>query len=199
MDNKKAKYIDAIFSYFSTDLTRDNNAVQTLLDELCGIEINEAFSMWEYLLIRQEKKLTEPKSIEMLITRPLEFLNGKSNRTPKMVLDTPMFLKALYFYNPSPAGDIPLDIAIYGLMAGKYKESEEIFKHLQKNTASGKTYGENMRIIIEKLFFEILKKKGGASKKADLPKKLYDLLNQYIKKISGPEKALLEQRLREVM
>lgn len=199
MDTKKAKYIDAVFNYFSTDLTRDNNAVQTLLDELCSIEVNEAFAMWEYLLIRQEKKLAEEKTMETLITRPLAQLTEKSNRTPKIVLETPMLLKALYFYNPAPAEGISLDIAIYGLMSGKVSQAEEIFKYLLKNTASKKTYGENMRIIVETLFMELLKKKGGTSKKVDLNKKLQTTLVQYVKKISGPERALLEQRIREVV
>jgi hypothetical protein len=200
MDTKRAKVLDAIWAYFATDLTRDNDAVERLLGDICAADVSEAFTMWEFLLIRQEKKLpSSPSAVDMFVRRPLEFFTEKNPRTAKIVLETPMFQKAVYLYLPEPVAAIPLDIVVSGMLGGKLAESEEILRYLLRNTAAKKSYGAHMKIIIEKLYLELLKKQGGATKKVNLPKKLYTLLSTYVKKITGPEKALLEQRLKEVM
>jgi hypothetical protein len=199
MDAKKSKYLDAVFNYTANDLSKDKGSVLLLIQNVANIDLTDAFIVWEYLLIKYDRALDNSDYTDVLILDPFHFFVQKNEiRAYKTIIETPLLMRVLYGYTPSPCDGDCLNLLIYCLMSGKLQKSEEIFKLLIKNGLSKNSYGSNMKIIIEKLFLEILKKMGGGTKKAELNKKLATLLVSYVKKIVGPERALLEQRIKEV-
>jgi hypothetical protein len=199
MDAKKSKYLDAIFTYNANDLSKDKNSVLLLIKNVTNIDIADAFVVWEYLLIKHDRALDNSDYTDALILNPFHFFVQKNQtRTYKTIIDTPLLTRVLYSYTSSPCDGECLNLLIYCLMSGKLQKSEEIFRFLIKNRLSKNTYGANMKITIERLFSEILKKMGGETKKVELSKKLSTLLVAYVQKIVGPERALLEQRIKEV-
>lgn len=199
MDSKVSGFYNAFYDFSRENIVEKSDAILPFFKTVLKIDFDAFTNCWEFFLVKHEKLLSKPEFNKIFTYDILNIACEKNyQKTVKSILGVPVISKALYFFSEYSATGNAFEILESLLLTQKVTDAEVLMKHLQKNTTVKTGFGENMVQLVEKLFFDILKKQGNVSKKVELPRKLRTLLTDYIAKIKGPERALLEQRIREI-
>ncbi|MDE6293653.1 MAG: hypothetical protein K2L88_03415, partial [Clostridiales bacterium] len=83
------------------------------------------------------------------------------------------------------------------LVANKVDVVDGIFKNVMKNELMKKSFGQYMLEFLDKFFIEVMKKNAG--RKVELNRKQSTMLMSYAQKVKGDEKAMLVQRIKEIL
>ncbi len=112
----------------------------------------------------------------------------------KFVKETPSVRRSVFGLSDKAGEGELLGIVAEALLAGKTDDADELIRCVAKNASV--PFGPYMKTLVEKLFVEILKKNNNT--RIAVPKKVSALLLSHIAKIKTDERALLEQRLKEI-
>jgi hypothetical protein len=198
MSVKSIKHYERLFEFAKENFKAEKERTQTFFKRTLDYDYDAAADIWEYILVTHEKLI---ESAPAVLTQDILslFMEANKTKTLKLVTENPLITKALYGVNPLACEGLTLEILVGYIAGTKTAEADELLKQVYKNTAVKKSFGENMKIIIERLFVVILSRLGNTTKRVELNKKQVVFLLGYIEKIKGPEKALLEQRIKELL
>lgn len=196
MNAKQLKFLELFAAFAKTEPT-DEKGLLKCFKALLEHDFLQAADVWEYLIVENEELLSDKKTAQLIGDKIFNlFFHKAQTKTIKAICDSAPIRRALYQYSPS-AGDGELFLILSNLFCtNKIDDADNILKCLVKNTASKKTFGIMMKEHLERLFIELLKKSGG--QKIEMSRKLSTLLLGYITKIKTDERAMLEQRIKEV-
>ncbi|MBD5131820.1 MAG: hypothetical protein HDT28_04405 [Clostridiales bacterium] len=197
MNAKQVKQYEILSEFFSSDILKQA-AVDKYFGAMLKLDYTYAEDLWEYMLIRNDADLKNPAVAKLYLDRAVAlFLNAAEAKALKTVIDKPVIHRAVFSFAPSAAEGALFDLAVNLLVAGKVDTVESIFKNLIKNEAMKVSYGGYMIKFLDKYFIEMMKK--NSTHRVELNRKQANLLMTYVQKVKGDEKAMLVQRVKEVL
>ena len=194
MNIKSYKFYKGIFDLASSDYINNPAAVGAFFKGALEFDFDVAAELWEYLITDAiASKVAPAKASAALGENALDlFLKKNVLRTYRLTVENEAMTNVLYSM-PEKLGGGASGVLIYFLMGNKLPDADIIIKAMQKSPS----YGASMKGVVETLFAEIKKKTG--SVKVTMPKKTAEFLLSNIAKIKTSEKALLEQRIKEIL
>lgn len=195
MNSKNLKFLQLFEDFFKTDFFADKKMLAKSVKAFLDLDYQLAVELWDYLCTTREDEMTDDRKVADILGETVfnMFYDRAPTKCVKALCDTPLIRRAVYQYSTKSATGASFAIITELLSSNKVEASDEILKCLIKNPYI--SFGESMKRIMETVYIELLKKNPA---KIEMSKKLSALLLAYIKRIKTDERAMLEQRLREV-
>ncbi len=196
MNAKSLKYMQLFENFVKTDFLIDKKTLQKSMKGFLDLDYALAVEVWDYLATTRESGLQNDKKIAAVLGELMfgVFYARAATKCVKAVCDIPSIRRAVYQHSPEAGKNDNFTALVDLLAGGKVDAADEILKCLIKNERI--RFGETMKRVLEQLFIELLKKNPA---KIEMSKKLSTLMLTYIRKIKTDERAMLEQRIREIM
>lgn len=197
MNAKQIKHYEILSELFTSDMLKAAT-VDKCFGAVLKLDYGYAEDLWEYMLIRFDSKLNDKAVAELYVDRVFElFTKAAAGRVLKTITDRATVLRAVYGFSPTAdEGDI-FSFPVSLLLSNKIDAVDAMFKNLYKNELMGVSFGEYLVKFLDKFFIEIMKK--NAQHRVELNRKQSTLLMSYAQKVKGDEKAMLIQRIKEVL
>lgn len=197
MNAKQIKHYEILSEFFNSDMLK-SVAVDKYFGALLKLDYGFAEDLWEFMLIRNDADLKNPAFASLYIDRVFSlFFGAASTKALKTVTDRSVIQRAVFGFSPSADKGELFALPINLLAAGKADIVDSIFKNVSKNEAMKSSFGKYMLEFIDKYFIEMMKK--SAQRKVELNRKQSTLLMSYAQKVKGDEKAMLVQRIKEIL
>ena len=195
MNSKELKFLQLFEKLSKTEVFTDDAARNKLMKQFMDLDFSMAATVWDYLATVYEDKILKDEKISKILGQEFfkMFFEQSETKCAKLLTDEGAVRRAVYQYCSGASGDKPTGIVVELLLGAKVDKAEEFFKCLVKNEKI--YYGKTVKSILERLFIELLKKN---HQKLVLNKKVAAMLLTYIGKIKSEEKAMLEQRIKEI-
>lgn len=197
MNAKQVKHYELLSEFFTSDVLKQA-AVDKYFAALLKLDYTYAEDLWEYMLIRNDAALKNATLAALYIDRVFElFFKSAAQKALKTVNDRAVIQRAVFAFSPSVADGELFDLAVGLLVANKTDTVDAILKNVAKNEAMSESFGRYMIKFLDKFFIEIMKK--NTQRKVELNRKQSALLMSHVQKVKGDEKAMLVQRVKEVL
>ena len=197
MNAKQIKHYELLNGFFTSD-TLKPAAVDKYFGELIKLDYTLAEDLWEYMLIRNDKDLKNQTVAALYIDRVFAMFDAAASaKLVKTVTDRAVINRAVFGFSPSVYDGSMFDMPVGLLVANKVDAVESIFKNVVKNEAMSVSFGGYMIKFLDKFFIEMMKK--NPQRKVELNRRQSTLLMAYVQKVKGDEKAMLVQRVKEVI
>ena len=197
MNAKQIKHYEILSEFFNSDMLKQA-AVDKYFGALLKLDYALAEDLWEFMLIRNDADLKNPAFAALYIDHVFAlFLKANAAKVQKTVVDRAVIQRAVFGFSPTADKGELFDMPINLLVANKVDVVDSIFKNASKNEAMKKSYGQYMLAFLDKYFIEMMKKNAG--RKVELNRKQSTLLMSYAQKVKGDEKAMLVQRIKEIL
>ena len=197
MNAKQVKHYEILSEFFNSDILKQA-AVDKYFGAILKLDYTFAEDLWEFMLIRNDADLKNNAVAKLYLDRVFElFFKAASAKVAKTVVDRAVVQRAVFAFSPSAADGELFNIPVNLLVANKVDTVDSILKNLSKNEAMGCSFGEYMIKFLDKFFIEVMKK--NAQRKVELNRKQSALLMATVQKVKGDERAMLIQRVKEVM
>ena len=158
-----------------------------LLSELCSIDFQTAFDMWEFILAQG--------STVDLVRVPFTMFLGVSETKTRQLFCESLPLQKLVYGTTQAATDEPAHSFLVNLiLSNKLDTADECLAKLRTNPAID--INIYMRTIVDSVFNIYCARNN--VRVPVLNKKQKTILLEHVSKIKGPNKALLTQRLKEL-
>ena len=195
MDAKELKFLEMFESFLKIDIENDKITFAKTIRNFLDLDYGKAVDLWEYLASVREDKLIKDEKFAETVGFDMfnQFYARAGIKCVKSLTITAAIRRAVYQHSKHAGLENSLKILIEFLTTNKLDQAEEVFKCLLKNGRIH--YGQTMKRILETVFVELLKKNPA---KIEMNRKLADLLLIYIWKIKTDERAMLEQRIKEI-
>jgi hypothetical protein len=188
MKKATVEFYNNLFELARSDRAEPAAAAE-IFGRLIAYDFGAAAEVWEYLLLSSARPDTYKALGENVFS---VFCAANASRANKLIVENDAVRAVLYSASPTAADGHAGAAALYFLSANKIAESEEILRALIKNPDAGAL----CKHLTEKLFAALAEKNGG---KPAMPKKLAELLLAATAKIKTPERAIIEQRIKEIL
>lgn len=197
MNAKQVKHYEILSEFFNSDMLTAAAADKSI-GALLKLDYTLAEDLWEYVLIRFDGKLTDKAVAELYTDRVFGmFYKTNEARALKTVVDRAVVQRAMFAFSPSADEDVLFELVVNLLVSNKIDVVDSIFKNVSKNEAMNSSFGGYMVKFLDKYFIEMMKK--SARHQVELNRKQSTLLMSYAQKVKGDEKAMIVQRIKEVM
>ncbi len=197
MNAKQVKYFEIVSEFFGSDMFKPA-AVDKYFGAMLKLDYASAEDLWEYMLIRNDADLKNPVVAALYIDKVFSMFFGVNQaKALKTVLSRPVIERAMFGFSPSVGDGEIFMLPINLLISGKTDAVDEILKFVAKNDAMKPSFGEYMIKFLDKFFIEMMKK--DAQRRVKLNTKQSSLLLSVVQKVKGDERAMLVQRVKEVM
>ncbi len=197
MNTKTVKFYEIVSEFFASDILK-KAAVDKYFGAMLKLDYASAEDLWEFMLIRNDAELKNPAVAALYIDRAFElFFDAAAAKALKTVTDRAVIMRAVFSFSPSAADGELFALPINLLVAGKTDTVDAILKHVAKNEAMKPAFGEYMIKFLDRFFIEMMKK--NAQRKVKLNAKQSALLLSTVQKVKGDERAMLVQRVKEVI
>jgi hypothetical protein len=196
MTAKELKFLQMFETFVKTDFLADKNLLARAAKSFMDLDYQIAADLWEYLATTREGEAAKDKRTAELLGQTLfeAFYARSSVKCIKAITDTAPIRRAVYQYSPAACSGDNFIVLTDILAANKIEQGDAILGALIKNERV--SFGECLKRAIERVFIELLKKNPA---KIEMNRKLSALLFTYIKRIKTDERAMLEQRIKEIM
>ena len=196
LNAKSIKHMELLETFFKIDIENDKIACAKAMRALLDYDYAAAVDVWDYLSNAREEKFAANDKLSQAVGFDMfnQFYARASTKCVKTVCDIPAVRRAVFQHSKSACTENSLTMLSDLLISGKLAPAEDILKCLQKSEKTH--YGKTLKAVIERVFADLLKKNPA---KIQMPKALSELLLLYIKKIKTEEKAMLEQRIKEIL
>ena len=161
----------------------EENVLQDL-KELCEIDFQTAFEMWEFAISRDQN----------IVVAGLGLFQSVSETKTRILFIESLPLQKLVYSSAEAADAKIINYLVNLILTNKLEVAGECLARLKTNTNID--FNELLRTIIDTAFKTYCKKND--VKVPSFNKKQKMLFVEYITKIKGPNKALLLQRIREL-
>ena len=195
MNAKELKFLELFDAFVRIDIAADKMALTKSIRQFMDLDYQMAVNVWEYLAATKEDKLGKDEKLAEIIGFELfnQFYARAAVKCVKAICDVATVRRAVYQYSKNAGAENALAILVDLLVANKVNSGEEILKCLLKNERI--QYGQVLKRMLERVFIELLKKNPA---KIEMNRKLAEMLLTYIRKIKTDERAMLEQRIKEI-
>jgi len=197
MDTKRLRYLQ-LFAELSKIDSMDASNLRQKIEPILDLDFGYALEVWEYMTQLYEETLSVNTALaEFFGNQMLEmFYQNSQQKTLKAIREIPHISKFVFLYNPLADRDLAQVIVAEWLMTNKYDFADFAFGLLQKNRHI--EYNKYMSVMVSYCLGEIIDRCKQEGTRIAMPKKLSELLLKGVSKIKGPDKALLQQRIKEV-
>ena len=197
MNTKVFKFYQALFDSARDGSYKNPDEAGKFWRKVLACDFDIAADVWEFLIGYCGEKIPVEKLPAFLSEPPLKvFYEQNKTRAIRMICEREAVSTLLYTVSPVMPGLLSFDLLVGLIVAQKFEDAEILLKPVGKNILD-RTFGQIMKDLVEAVFMELLKKDGSA-KKVNMPKKTSAFLLGYIDKIKTPEKAILQQRIKEI-
>ena len=197
MNAKLIKYYDLMSELFTSDMLKAAT-VDKIFGAILKLDYGYAEDLWEYMLIRFDSKLKDKAVAELYVDRVFDmFCAAALPKALKTVNDRAVVQRAVFGFSPSADEGEIFGMPVNLLLSNKIDTVDAIFKNLYKNELMSVSFGEYLVKFLDKFFIEIMKK--NAQHRVELNRKQSTLLMSYAQKVKTDEKAMLIQRIKEVL
>lgn len=197
MNAKQIKHYEILSDFFAADMLKQA-VVDKYFSNLLKLDYSFAEDLWEFMLIRNDADLKKAPVAALYIDSVFRMFYASSAKNAlKTVIDNDTVERAVFTFSPSVADGELFDLAVNMLVSNKIDVVDGILKFVSKNEAMACSFGGYMIKFLDKYFIELTKK--NAQRKVELGRKQSALLMTYVQKVKGDEKAMLVQRVKEVM
>ena len=197
MNAKQVKQYEIFSEFFNSDMLKAA-AVDKYFGAMLKLDYTYAEDLWEFMLIRNDADLKNLAFAKLYIDRIFElFLKANAAKVQKTLIDRTVIGRAVFGFSPTADSGELFNIPINLLVANKVDTVDAIFKNVIKNEAMKRSFGKYMIEFLDKFFIEMMKKNAG--RKVELNRKQSTLLMSYAQKVKGDEKAMLVQRIKEIL
>ncbi|MDE6617427.1 MAG: hypothetical protein K2K13_00065 [Clostridiales bacterium] len=197
MNTKQIKQYEILSEFFNSDMLKQA-AVDKYFGAMLNLDYGAAEDLWEFMLIRNDADLKNLVFAKLYVDRIYElFLKANAAKVQKTLIDRPVVNRAVFSFSPTADKGELFTMVINLLVANKVDIVDGIFKNVMKNEAMKSSFGQYMLEFLDKFFIEMMKK--NAQRKVELNRKQSTLLMSYAQKVKGNEKAMLIQRIKEIL
>lgn len=197
MNAKQVKHYELLSEFFRSDFLK-SPAVDKYFGELLKLDYAFAVDLWEYMLIRNDADLCYNTISSLYIDEVFGlFLKANEQKALKTVVERPVIERAVFGFSPEVAKGPLFDLPVSLLAANKVDVVDGVLKLVLKNAVLPVSFGAYMIEFLDKFFIEMMKK--DAQRRVKLNSKQSSLLLSYVQKVKGDEKAMLVQRVKEVL
>ena len=197
MNAKQIKQYEILSEFFNSD-TLKQAAVDKYFGAMLKLDYTLAEDLWEFMLIKYDAELKKNVFATLYVDRIFDmFIEAAAPKAAKTVVDRAVINKAVFGFSPTADKGEKFNIPLSLLLANKVDAVDSVFKNLSKNELMDKSFGQYMLEFIDKFFIEVMKK--NAQRKVELNRKQSTLLMSYAQKVKGDEKAMLVQRIKEIL
>lgn len=197
MNAKQIKHYEILNEFFSSD-TLKAPAVDKYFGALLKLDYSLAEDLWEYMLIRLDAELKNSVVAALYIDKVYAlFAAANAAKAAKTITERSVIMRAVFKFGPSTAEGELFALPISLLVANKVDVVDAVFKNVISNDAMKVSFGEYMIKFLDRFFIEMMKK--DAQRKVKLSQKQSALLLSTVQKVKGDERAMLVQRVKEVM
>lgn len=197
MNAKQVKYYEIISEFFASDILK-SAAVDKYFGAMLKLDYSMAEELWEFMLIRSDKDLKTTVITSLYVDQIYGmFYESNSAKTLKTLNDNAVIKRAVFQFSPLVGEGELFMLPINLLLSNKIDAVDDILKLVSKNEAMKGSFGEYMIKFLDKYFIEMMKK--DAQRRVKLTSKLSSFLMSVVQKVKGDEKAMLVQRVKEVM
>lgn len=195
MTAKEYKYLNILKDYFAAS---GAEGWSKAMNAALGYDYPTAVLLWEYALTENESRLSRPEYADVYADATEALFEKKNaSRFARMLLESQVIRNAVYRFSRTSLGRAETVGYLANLLvAGKTDDADEIIRCASRNTAGGKTFGQFLLAAVERTIIELLKKGGG---KSPMPRKVSSFILENAEKVKGPEKALIIQKVKEIL
>lgn len=195
MNAKEIKFLQLFEAFSKKDYMHDLDALKSSMKAFINLDYSYALIIWEYVAAVHESFLGVSKEADAVISDAMfAFLSNKNeSKIFKALLENETLNKISYQYTMHALSDSRFENFCSLILSGKFAVTDKLIGYLNKNTYI--SYGAFLKKAFDYIIVELLKKNPA---KIEMSKKLKDYLCAAVKKVRTDEKALLEQRLREI-
>ena len=197
MNAKQVKYYEIVSGFFASDIF-NAAVVNKYFGDLLKLDYSLAEDLWEFMLIRNDSDLKNPAVTSLYIDKLYNmFVAANAAKAAKTIVDRPVILRAIFRFSAAAAkGDLFM-LPVNLLASNKVDVADAILKQVMQNEAMKPSFGQYMIDFLDRLFIEITKK--DAQRRVKLNTKQSQLLLSTVQKVKGDERAMLVQRVKEVL
>lgn len=197
MNAKLIKRYEILSEFFNSDMMKAA-AVDKYFGAMLKLDYSYAEELWEFMLIRNDADLKNPVFAGLYVDRIFGmFLKANAPKVQKTLIDNAVIARAVFGFSPTADKGELFTIPINLLVANKVDIVDGIFKNVMKNELMKPSFGQYMIEFLDKFFIEVMKKNAG--RKVELNRKQSTMLMSYAQKVKGDEKAMLVQRIKEIL
>ena len=197
MNAKQIKRYEILSEFFNSDMMKAA-AVDKYFGAMLKLDYSFAEELWEFMLIRNDADLKNPVFAALYVDRILGmFLKTNAPKAQKTLIDNAVIARAVFGFSPTADKGELFNMPINLLVANKVDTVDGIFKNVMKNELMKRSFGQYMLEFLDKFFIEVMKKNAG--RKVELNRKQSTMLMSYAQKVKGDEKAMLVQRIKEIL
>ncbi|MCH5158600.1 MAG: hypothetical protein J1F33_05335 [Clostridiales bacterium] len=197
MNAKQVKYYEIISEFFASDILK-SAAVEKYFGAMLKHDYAMAEELWEFMLIRSDKDIKSTVITSLYVDKIYGmFYESNAAKTLKTLNDNTVIKRAVFQFSPLVSDGELFMLPINLLLSNKIDAVDDILKHVSKNEAMKVSFGAYMIKFLDKYFIEMMKK--DAQRRVKLSSKLSSFLLSVVQKVKGDEKAMLVQRVKEVM
>lgn len=197
MNAKQIKHYEILSEFFNSDMLKPA-AVDKYFGDILKLDYAYAEDLWEYMLIRNDADLKNPAFASLYIDRVFSlFYKVAEAKALKTIVDRPVIGRAVFSFSPLVTDGEIFNLPVNLLVANKVDTVDGILKNVAKNEAMKASFGEYMIKFLDKFFIEVMKK--NTQRKVELNRKQSALLMAHVQKVKGDERAMLVQRVKEVL
>ncbi|MCH5154992.1 MAG: hypothetical protein J1F69_00145 [Clostridiales bacterium] len=197
MNAKQIKQYEILSEFFNSDMLKQA-AVDKYFGAMLKLDYGFAEDLWEFMLIRNDADLKNSAFAALYIDHIFGlFLDAAAPKALKTVIDRAVINRAVFAFSPTADKGELFNLPINLLVANKVDTVDGIFKNAIKNEAMSCSFGHYMLEFLDKFFIEMMKK--NVQRKVELNRKQSTLLMSYAQKVKGDEKAMLIQRIKEIL
>lgn len=197
MNAKQVKYYEIISEFFASDILK-SAAVEKYFGAMLKHDYAMAEELWEFMLIRSDKDIKSTVITSLYVDKIYGmFYESNAAKTLKTLNDNTVIKRAVFQFSPLVSDGELFMLPINLLLSNKIDAVDDILKLVSKNEAMKVSFGAYMIKFLDKYFIEMMKK--DAQRRVKLSSKLSSFLLSVVQKVKGDEKAMLVQRVKEVM
>jgi len=166
-----------------------------IIKKLNQTDFNLSIQVWEFFLTKYSKDLTK-LSVSLVTEIYLLLKEKNAQKLNGKIFENKIFLQALFLQTDSIKNKEIMSFVVNLIKTSKFEQGGEILKLLSKNQVID--YGEVLKDIFES-YFHILLTGVHENDIIRIHKKTALFFLEYVAKIKGEKKALLTQRINELI
>lgn len=196
MDSKTMKFYDILFEMGLSDFEHRPEVLEKGMTKLMELHYDQFLEVWEYLCTRYANLLEKTAFNYAMTANLFATLAKKSEIRASKLSENPFLFRTLWTGSVTPVSEFGQEWVIRLLMGQKFDRVEEIFRAVMKNTSMGMSFGAYFKQIFEAYAARAVDK-SAPSPKLKRPAAKY--LLSVADRVKGPERALIIQRINELL
>ena len=193
MDNKIYTLYNCLAEFDENNL--NEASFVRIIKKLNQTDFNLSIQVWEFFLTKYSKDLTK-LSVSLVTEIYLLLKEKNAQKLNGKIFENKIFLQALFLQTDSIKNKEIMSFVVNLIKTSKFEQGGEILKLLSKNQVID--YGEVLKDIFES-YFHILLTGVHENDIIRIHKKTALFFLEYVAKIKGDKKALLTQRINELI